>query len=347
MQLGKARSLDYLLVGRVRAAVADVLAHCPGKHVNILLDDADIAPQRGLSYAAHVLSVNGNAAVGHVVKPHDQLADRGLAAAGRAYERERFAGLGAQRNVVQHLGAVVGEAHVVERDIAADAADINCVRGIDDLGLGAHDLKKALEAGSTLHVDLGKLRELAHGVDEGRNVKREGYEVYVAEAAVHDQHTADGNDHDGHDASRELHAAHERTHGFVVFLFRAAVHVVCRVEFLLFKLLVGKRLGRAHAGNAVFKRGVDDAHLALDLHVRILHLHAALEREPQAQRQQHRKNERQLPVYREHDEHRADDRQRADDDVFRAVVGKLGDLEQIAREPAHKRAGAVFVIKAE
>ena len=96
MQLGKARSLDYLLVGRVRAAVADVLAHCPGKHVNILLDDADVAPQRGLSYAANVRSVNGDAAVGHVVKPHDQLADRGLAAAGRADERERFAGLGAQ-----------------------------------------------------------------------------------------------------------------------------------------------------------------------------------------------------------------------------------------------------------
>ena len=249
--------------------------------------------------------------------------------------------------MVQNFGAVVGEAYVVERDIAADAADIDCVRGIDDLGLGAHDLKEALEAGGALHVDLGKLREPAHWIDECRNVQRESYEVYVAEAVVHDKHSADGNDHDGHDTGRELHAAHERAHGFVVFLFRTAVHVVCRVEFLLFKLLVGKCLCRAHAGNAVFKRGVDDAHLALDLHVRVLHLHAAFEREPQAQRQQHRKHKRQLPVYREHDDHRTDNCQRADDYILRAVVCKLGNLEQIAGEPAHECAGAVFVVKSE
>ena len=148
---------------------------------------------------------------------------------------------------MQHLDAVVGKAHVIERDLTLYAAEVGSVRRILYLGLGAHDLKKALKARRALHVYLGKLRELAHGVYEGRDVQREGDEVDVVKAAAHYHKSADGDDRDGHDTGREFHAAHERAHGLVVFLLCAAIELVCRVEFLLFELLVGEGLGRAHA----------------------------------------------------------------------------------------------------
>src|SRR5699024_6767876 len=61
-------------------------------------------------------------AVGNIVKPVDEVGDRRLAGAGGADERNLLAGFRVERNIVQHrLARDIGEVHVIEPDVAAQA----------------------------------------------------------------------------------------------------------------------------------------------------------------------------------------------------------------------------------
>ena len=348
VDLGAPGGLDDLLVGRLRAAVADIFADRVGKEEHVLLQYADIAPQARLCDAAHVFAIHQHRAVRHLIKAGQQLAERGFAAAGGPDEGERFAGLQLQIDVAEHRDAVgVGEAHVAVFDLAAHVAELLCVRRVLDVRLGAHDLQKAGKARRALHVLLGKLRKLAHRGNEGGDIKREGDEVHRVHASGHDEQATHRDDQHLHDAGGELHPAHKQAHRLVVFDLRALEHVVGAVEFAALLLLVGEGLGHAHAGDAALDGGGDLGGLALDFDVGALHTKPLAEREPKADRQRDRQHQCQFPAQHEHHDQRAHDGQRADDDVLRAVVAQLRDIEQLARDAAHQHARAVLVVEAE
>ena len=82
------RRLLELLVGRVGAREAQVLAHAAVEQVGVLRDDADDAPERCEAEVAHVVAVEQHRALADVVEPRDQVAERGLAAAGLADDRD-------------------------------------------------------------------------------------------------------------------------------------------------------------------------------------------------------------------------------------------------------------------
>ena len=128
-------------------------------------------------------------------------------------------------------------------------------------------------------------------------------------------------------------------------LLGGLVDIVGVAELVLLNPFVRKGLGCAHAGQGRFDVGVDRAGLFLDAGRRFAHGFAAGEDHRDKHRQQKRHHERQPPFDRRHDDERADDRHGGDEQILRAVVGKLGDLKQVGRHPAHELAGAVAVKK--
>ena len=114
-------------------------------------------------------------------------------------------------------------------------------------------------------------------------------------------------------------------------------------EFLKLQVFVREGLRRAHAGKARLDVGVDVSHALLDLARGLLHLLAPQQNGHKKDRQDHADDKRQPPFGAEHDDERTGDRDKRDEEVLRAVVGKLGDFKKVACKPAHELAGAVLV----
>ena len=348
VDLGPLRRLDDLVHLGVGLAVADVLKDGIGEQEDLLLHDADRAAQALLRHAAHVQPVDGDAAGRDVVKAWDELAERALAAAGRTDDGDGLPGRDLQRHIVQHGQiAFVAEAHVVHADLAARTAEVDGVRRVAKLRLRAHDLQKALKARRAVGVQLGEVGELADGRDEGGNIERERQQVDGVHLPLHDEQTAHRDDRDGQRGRKELHRAHKNAHFLVELLLGGLVGVVRAGEFLGLHRLVGEGLGRADAGKRGFDVGVDDRRLFLDAAGGRPHGLAAREAHKDEHRDHHGHDQRQPPFDRRHDGQRADDGHERDEQVLRPVVGKLGDLKQIRRHPAHELAGAVAVKKLE
>ena len=102
-------------------------------------------------------------------------------------------------------------------------------------------------------------------------------------------------------------------------------------------------LRRAHAGDAGFDDGVDLRLLLLDGHVCARHAAALAHREPDGNREQHEQHQRNLPLDAHHDDDRAHERDRREDDVLRAVVRHLRDGEEIGGHAAHQLARAALI----
>ncbi len=136
---------DDLLLGGVGPAEGDVLADGGGEEGRLLQHDPDLLAQRLQRHVADVVAVDGDAAVGGVIEARDQVDDRGLARAGRAQQGDHLAGLGLQRDVVQHLMvAEVGERDILETDVAFDRGQWDGVRRLLHLGARVEDLEDAL-----------------------------------------------------------------------------------------------------------------------------------------------------------------------------------------------------------
>src|SRR5699024_1210173 len=104
--------------------VADVFENGVGEEEHVLLDDADVLPQRVLGHGPDVQAADGEGAVGAVVEPGDQLAEGGLAAAGGADDGDGLAGGHVEVDVVQDVQvAVIGEVQVIGHDFAPDVGE--------------------------------------------------------------------------------------------------------------------------------------------------------------------------------------------------------------------------------
>ena len=105
VRVRRARRLLDFGVGGVEPAVAQVVGDRAGKEHGILQHDADALAQRPDLVAVHVDAVDEHASGRCVVEPRNQADERRLAGAGQADERHHLAGLGLERDVVQHRPA--------------------------------------------------------------------------------------------------------------------------------------------------------------------------------------------------------------------------------------------------
>ena len=344
------RRFDDLLVRRVGAAIADILAHRVGKEEHILLHDADGAVKRRLRKRAHIFPVDADRALAHLVKARDELAERRLASAGGTDDGEHLARPYVHAHVVEHafiLLALVRKAHMVDVDLAAAVFKLLRVRCVLERGLDAHERREALKTCKATSKNLREIRELSHGVDERCDVKGKRDEVNVVHLATHDEIAAHRDDGGGEQRHKKLHRRVEHTHLVVEFALGDLEFLVRRVEFVDLLFLVGKGARRADAGERRLDADIDGGSLLLLAARGCRHLAAARHDDRDEHRQDARHDQRKPPLDGKQDGKRADDRQRRNEQVLGAVVGELRDLKEIARQPAHELARAVVVKEAD
>src|SRR3546814_5760748 len=80
----------HLVVGGLRAPIAQVRADALVEHVGVLAHHADGLPQRLLSEVAHVAPVDAHSPLGDVVEPRHEHRQRGLARATRSDEGDEL-----------------------------------------------------------------------------------------------------------------------------------------------------------------------------------------------------------------------------------------------------------------
>ena len=306
--------------------------------------------KRGLRDFPHVFPVDADRTVADLIKARDELAERRLAAAGGPHDGDDLARRDVHAHIVQHaarfLFRVVGKAHMVNIDLAAAGFQFLGVRRILERGLHAHQRDETLHARKTARENLREVRELAHGADEGRDVEREGDEVDVVHLAAHDEIAAHRDNGGGEERHKEFHRRVENAHLVVEGALGDLELLVRGVEFSDLRRFVGKGACRADARERGLDADVDGGGLLLFVARGSAHLAAAGHDGREEHRQDARDHERQAPFDRRHDTERAEDRERGDEQILRPVVGKLRDLEEVARQPAHELARAVVVKKA-
>src|SRR5690606_15238108 len=120
-----ARGAHDLVVARLGPGVADVVAHRAGEQEGRLLDDAELPPVGGEVELADVDAVDEDAPALELVEARDELADRRLARAGVADERDGLPGLDDEVEALEHgLVLLVAEVHAAELDAPRQAAGV-------------------------------------------------------------------------------------------------------------------------------------------------------------------------------------------------------------------------------
>ena len=245
------------------------------------------------------------------------------------------------------LCSLIGKAHMVNVDLAAAVRKLLRVRRVLQRRLHAHQRGKALETGKAARKDLGKIGELAHGADKSGDVERKGDEVNVVDLAAHDEVAAHRDDGGGEQRHEKFHRRVEYAHLMVESTLGDLEFLVRGVEFVDLLVLVGKSTRRANAGERRLDADIDGGSLLLFVARSRAHLAAARHDNGDKHRQNARHHKGKPPLDGEHDNKRADDRQRGDEQVLRPVMGKLRDLEEVARQSAHELTRAVMVKKAD
>ena len=117
VRLCRAGGLDHLVVGGLGPAVADVVHRAGGKDDGVLRHQPDAPAQFGQTGVIGAHAVDAHRAVLRVIEAQQQLQHRGLARAAGTDEGDGFAGLHAQRKIVQRRllrARGVGEADMGE-----------------------------------------------------------------------------------------------------------------------------------------------------------------------------------------------------------------------------------------
>ena len=294
----------------------------------------------------HVHAVDGDAALGHVIEPGDQLAQGGLSAAGGAYHRHRLAHRHMQRHIVQHLvGAVVGKADAVHVDGAPHRGHRLCVGVVGNGGLGAHQLDEPVQSREAVGEQLGKVGQLPHRGDKRGDVQAEGDQIHIVHPVAHYQPAAPGDNRHVQQCDEQLHGGVEPAHLLMEAPFGGLEGLVGAVEPLLLDGLVAEGLHRADTAETGFDLGIDGAGLLLGRHRGAAHAAPQQHQHHQKHRNDGHDDQRHAPLDAEHHRQRTHDGDQRDGQILRPVVGQLRQLEKIGGQAAHQLAGAVAVIE--
>ena len=149
--LGEVGGLAHFLVGRVGAAVADVVGDGVVEQHGVLRDHADGGAEARLGDVAQVLAVDGDAALDDIVEAIEQARDGGLAGAGRADDGDGLAGRDLEADALEDgaIGVVV-ELHVLEADHRAGDGERLGVGLVLDFGGLIEELEHLLDVGEAL-----------------------------------------------------------------------------------------------------------------------------------------------------------------------------------------------------
>ena len=349
VDVGAASRLVDLLLGGVGTAVEDVFADGADKEEDVLLDDADVAADGFKREVADVLSVDqhGAAVFVQMVEVGEQVAERRLTAARGADERELTTLFELQVDVVQNLLAfVVGEGDVSELNGAVHVFKLVCVGGFL-FGCFIHDLDETFEAADAVLELLHEGDQGVDGADEEVDGNDEGGIVTEGDAACIEEETArDQNEHVenlGHEGGGGV----ELRHGVIGAAGGVDEGLVPTGELFHLAVGVGVCLGDADAGDTAFHCGVDDGVAGATVIEGALHGLAEVHRDHHENGNAGKDDQRQDRVDGEQIDEGEDDHDRADEQVFGAVMRQLADLKEVTGDTGHDAAGLVVVVETE
>jgi hypothetical protein len=151
------------LVGAVRDVLRDGAAEQPG----VLQHHAHVLAQFLARHAGDVHTVQGDPPAGHVVEPHQQIDQGGLARPGRPDDGHGLSGQDGQRQVVdQRLVRQVAEGHVLERDPPGDPRRQHRPGGVGALLGGVEELEDPLGRGDAGLHEVRHARHLGEWLTE-------------------------------------------------------------------------------------------------------------------------------------------------------------------------------------
>ena len=120
VRMRELRRRDDLRLGRVGAAVADVVADRAMQQRRVLGHHGDVRAQRFLGDRGNILTIDQDAPALQIEEAQQQVDQGRLAGAGAADQADLFARRNMQRQALDDSGlATVAELHVVEHDLAA------------------------------------------------------------------------------------------------------------------------------------------------------------------------------------------------------------------------------------
>ena len=146
--VGGLGGLHHLLQGGLGPAIGDVLPDGAPLQPGVLQHHAVAAAQAVAGDVPDVRALHLDGAAVHVVKAHEQVDNRGLAAAGGAHQGHPLAGLHLQVEVLkQGLLRPVGEGHVLDGHAAPSVFQHPGAGGVGDLGPLLDELEHTARAG--------------------------------------------------------------------------------------------------------------------------------------------------------------------------------------------------------
>ena len=255
-----ARRRPHLLVARVQPAVADVLEQAAMEQHRVLRNHRDRAAQALLRDPRDVDAVDEDAALLEVEQAQHEVQQRALAAAGVADEADLLARADPQVQAAEHGPAGrVGEADVLERDLAAGHRQRPRAGGVADLVWPHDDADAVIDVAEVLE----EIEELATQAprlldDDQRHARRhrELADAHPARGPEPDR-VADDPEHQQH-RRRELEPAdrlHEPEHPA-----RAIdLEVEEMLEVFALEVAPRKQLGVHDVGDRVDDLAADEA----------------------------------------------------------------------------------------
>ena len=303
--------------------------------------------QRFLRHLAHVMPIQINCALRHIVKTGNQLAECCFASSGGADKGNRLALCNLQRNVVQNsLSLLIRKGHMIHVDVTLHVLKRKRALAVLKLRLRPHQLHKSVEPRRTVCNHLRCVRKLPDGAHKGRDIQAEGNQVDDIQLALHNEGAAHCDHRHGQHAEEKFHRRIELRHGAVKAEFCPAIALIRLFELLQLLRLIGKGLRRPDSGKLRLKFRVDRGNRHLHLARCIPHVKPAEHHNRKKDRQHQRKNQGKSPLNPEHENQCAKDGHRRNKQVLRRVMRHLRHVKKICRQAAHQLPHAVVIEEA-
>ena len=312
---------QHILVRSRKAAVADIFQNGAVVQPGILQHHAEHIAQVVAGKLAHIVAVQKDSALAHVVKTHQQLDHGGFARAGGAYDGYFLAGL-------DDGGKVVDDGFfrcVPEMDVGKCDLTLNQVRRERLLGVGrflrlVQKLKHALGGRGCLLQHIGDIGDLLDGLREAAHILDKRLNVAHGDGAVQRKEAAQNTDAHIAQVADKVHQRHHHAGEKLAFpgrVIQVIVDFVERLDAFFFTVE-----GRYHQMTAIhlLHVSVGVAQISLLLLEKGLAALDHVANDDEAQRQDAQGNQRHQRADGEHHHQNADKLRHAGDDLRHALV---------------------------
>ncbi len=243
--------------------------------------------------------------------------------------------------------SLIGKTHMIHVNAALHIRQRPGVGSVLQGRFFPHQGQEAPKTSSTIGEQLGELGELPDRIDKGSDIQAERNQIHSIHPALHDKPSAGGNHNGREQAEEELHGSVKASHSPMKSPFGGLEAVIGAVEFPQFSVLVGEGFGGTDTRKPGLDIRIDHRRSLLQRRGRFAHRIPALPDHPDKHRHNDQNHQRQPPLNPEHNRKSANDGHAGDKHVLRAMMGELGDIEEVSGQTAHQLSGTVPVVVVE